>query len=284
MKKRNLLILACGALLAGATLTACAANQSAVENGQSKTIGFMQLANEDKQRIWFRVRDTNDDGEISKDDRIQSIYVIKNSKANIYNIYDLNLAYIKDKKESEIIKLAREYDEKYFDEQKKEIIDSANNSIEDSKWEIANYKTYNVETDQQKYEVEQNIQFEEDNIQKQNQLLQAIKEVTYEDALKLYSTFPLEAEVETDSSGNNIASEKLTLLSYNIREEDNGSRYTIVSNVINSNLESPIIGEIYDRTYKGFRYSNDEFLITSSLDKSVNLGFDTLDTKNVTEE
>lgn len=101
MKKRNLLILACGALLAGATLTACAANQSAVENGQSKTIGFMQLANEDKQRIWFRVRDTNDDGEISKDDRIQSIYVIKNSKANIYNIYDLNLAYIKDKKESE---------------------------------------------------------------------------------------------------------------------------------------------------------------------------------------
>ena len=184
----------------------------------------------------------------------------------------------------QIIKLAREYDEKYFDEQKKEIIDSANNSIEDSKWEIANYKTYNVETDQQKYEVEQNIQFEEDNIQKQNQLLQAIKEVTYEDALKLYSTFPLEAEVETDSSGNNIASEKLTLLSYNIREEDNGSRYTIVSNVINSNLESPIIGEIYDRTYKGFRYSNDEFLITSSLDKSVNLGFDTLDTKNVTEE
>ena len=69
--------------------------------------------------------------------------------------------------------------------------------------------------------------------------------MTYEDALKLYSTFPLEAEVETDSSGNNIASEKLTLLSYNIREEDNGSRYTIVSNVINSNLESPIIGEIY---------------------------------------
>ena len=50
MKKRNLLILACGALLAGATLTACAANQSAVENGQSKTIGFMQLANEDKQK------------------------------------------------------------------------------------------------------------------------------------------------------------------------------------------------------------------------------------------
>ncbi|CAM3227028.1 hypothetical protein STPL106120_01200 [Streptococcus pluranimalium] len=284
MKKRNLLILTCGALLASSILTACASNQSAVENGQSKTIGFMQLANEDKQRIWFRVRDTNDDGEISKDDRIQSIYVIKNSKANIYDIYDLNLAYIKDKKESEIIKLAREYDEKYFDEQKKEIIDSANNSIEYSKREIANYKTYNVETDQQKYEVEKNIQFEEDNIQKQNQLLQAVKEVTYEDALKLYSSFPLEAEVETDSSGNNIASEKLTLLSYNLREEDNGSRYTIVSNVINSNLESPIIGEIYDRTYKGFRYYNDEFLITSSLDKSVNLGFDKLNTKNVTEE
>ncbi|HFI2693079.1 TPA: hypothetical protein ACGO0Y_002233, partial [Streptococcus suis] len=81
MKKRNLLILACGALLAGTTLTACSSNQSKVGIGidQAKTVGFMQLANENKERIWFQVEDTNDDGEISKDDRIQKIYVIKNS-------------------------------------------------------------------------------------------------------------------------------------------------------------------------------------------------------------
>ncbi|HFI0351082.1 TPA: hypothetical protein ACGOZT_000606 [Streptococcus suis] len=286
MKKRNLLILACGALLAGATLTACSSNQSKVGIGidQAKTVGFMQLANENKERIWFHVTDTNYDGEISKDDGIENIYVIKNSKVDTYHIYDLNLAYIKDKKDSEIIKLAKEYDEKYFEEQKKEIIDNANASIEISKDNLEYYKSLNPEYELDKSDVEYKIQEEESNIQENNQVLEAAKELNYEDALKLYSTYPLEAQVETDSSGNNVASEDITFLSYELDREDYVGPYTIVSNEITSDIDASIFGEIYDRTYKGFRYINDEFLITSSLDKTVNLGLDTLDTKNVTEE
>lgn len=286
MKKRNLLILACGALLAGATLTACSSNQSSVGIGidQVKTVGFMQLANENKERIWFQVKDTNDDGEISKDDGIQNIYVIKNSKVDTYHIYDLNLAYIKDKKDSEIIKLAKEYDEKYFDEQKKVIIDDANFYIENSKVSIKDYKSLEVEDEAQKEMIELDIEDEESNIQENNQVIEAVKKLNYEDALKLYSTYPLEAKVETDSSGNNVASEEITFLSYELIQEDYVGPYTIASNEITSDLDAPIFGEIYDKTYKGFRYINDDFLITSSLDKTVNLGLDTLDTKNVTEE
>ncbi|MBY4984877.1 hypothetical protein ACTGVN_02215 [Streptococcus suis] len=293
MKKRNLLILACGALLAGTTLTACSSNQSKVGIGidQAKTVGFMQLANENKERIWFQVEDTNDDGEISKDDRIQKIYVIKNSKVDTYHIYDLNLeydlnlAYIKDKKDSEIIKFAKEYDEKYFEEQKKEKIDNANASIEANKGEIEYQKSLkDSEFESERYAAEQEIQRLENDIQEENQVLEAAKELNYEDALKLYSTYPLEAKVETDSSGNNVASEEITFLSYELIQENYVGPYTIASNEITSDLDAPIFGEIYDKTYKGFRYINDEFLITSSLDKTVNLGLDTLDTKNVTEE
>ncbi|HFI2692964.1 TPA: hypothetical protein ACGO0Y_002091, partial [Streptococcus suis] len=186
--------------------------------------------------------------------------------------------------DSEIIKFAKEYDEKYFDEQKKEIIDNANASIEISKDNIENYKSYIVESEVDKFEVEQNIQLEESNIQEANQVLEAAKELNYEDALKLYSTYPLEAKVETDSSGNNVASEEITFLSYELIQEDYVGPYTIASNEITSDLDAPIFGEIYDKTYKGFRYINDDFLITSSLDKTINLGLDTLDTKNVTEE
>ncbi|MDW8751224.1 hypothetical protein Q7W34_07190 [Streptococcus suis] len=286
MKKRNLLILACGALLAGATLTACSSNQSKVGIGidQAKTVGFMQLANENKERIWFQVKDTNDDGEISKDDGIQNIYVIKNSKVDTYHIYDLNLAYIKDKKDSEIIKLAKEYDEKYFDEQKKVIIDDANWYIENSKTSIEDYKSLEVEDEAQKEMIELDIADEESNIQKNNQVIEAVKKLNYEDALKLYSTYPLEAKVETDSSGNNVASEEITFLSYELIQEDYVGPYTIASNEITSDLDSPIFGEIYDKFYTGYSFSGDSFLITSSLDKNVTLGFDTLDTKNVTEE
>ncbi|NQJ72250.1 hypothetical protein HO539_02695 [Streptococcus suis] len=286
MKKRNLLILACGALLAGATLTACSSNQSKVGIGidQVKTVGFMQLANENKERIWFQVKDTNDDGEISKDDGIQNIYVIKNSKVDTYHIYDLNLAYIKDKKDSEIIKLAKEYDEKYFDEQKKVIIDGANHHIENSKTSIEDYKSLEVEDEAQKEMIELDIEDEESNIQENNQVIEAVKKLNYEDALKLYSTYPLEAKVETDSSGNNVASEEITFLSYELIQEDYVGPYTIASNEITSDLDSPIFGEIYDKFYTGYSFSGDSFLITSSLDKNVTLGFDTLDTKNVTEE
>lgn len=286
MKKGNLLILACGALLAGATLTACSSNQSSVGIGidQVKTVGFMQLANENKERIWFQVKDTNDDGEISKDDGIQNIYVIKNSKVDTYHIYDLNLAYIKDKKDSEIIKLAKEYDEKYFDEQKKVIIDGANHNIENSKTSIEDYKSLEVEDEAQKEMIELDIEDEESNIQENNQVIEAVKKLNYEDALKLYSTYPLEAKVETDSSGNNVASEEITFLSYELIQEDYVGPYTIASNEITSDLDSPIFGEIYDKFYTGYSFSGDSFLITSSLDKNVTLGFDTLDTKNVTEE
>ncbi|NQJ68484.1 hypothetical protein HO543_05195 [Streptococcus suis] len=288
MKKRNLLILACGALLAGATLTACSSNQSKVGIGidQAKTVGFMQLANENKERIWFHVTDTNYDGEISKDDGIENIYVIKNSKVDTYHIYDLNLAYIKDKKDSEIIKLAKEYDEKYFDKQKKAIIDETNAEIENFKVEIEYQKSSLKDSEFEAYRqgAEQEIQLLESDIQMANQLIEAAKELNYEDVLKLYSTYPLEAKVETDSSGNNVASEDITFLSYELESDDYLGPYTIVSNEITSDLDAPIFGEIYDKTYKGFRYNNDDFLITSSLDKTINLGLDTLDTKNVTEE
>ncbi|NRG69870.1 hypothetical protein HPB00_10540 [Streptococcus suis] len=301
MKKRNLLILACGALLAGATLTACSSNQSKVGIGidQVKTVGFMQLANENKERIWFDVNDSNSDGEISKDDTITDIYIIKSGKMFIYNVPNLELKDIKDKNEAEIKKLAYEEDEKYFEENLKAAIE---------RWE---YKVSSAQSGLEEWQRPESIQaMREDpsliwhqfpdlevsnvdellvklaeEVENRKNILEKYKNLNYSDYSKLNMGKDIKAIVETDSSGNNVVSEKFDvyLIDSNVyldRLDDSTSElqtYTIV-------LKNQVSGEIFDKFYTGYSFSRDSFLITSSLDKNVTLGFDTLDTKNVTEE
>ncbi|MGQ7374343.1 hypothetical protein ACTGW9_09485 [Streptococcus suis] len=286
MKKRNLLILSCGALLAGATLTACSSNQSKVGIGidQVKTVGFMQLANENKERIWFDVNDSNSDGEISKDDNIDRVIVIKNGKADVYHIIDSELSDFKDLSDEEIINKIKQLDRDYISSLIKSSIELINIGIESIEESLS-------EAREQGYEIDEQAYVNDINLNKQK--ISALENLKYEDIAHLYSNFEVSATVKTDSSGNSVISEKITLpISPNINEhsvfEDESSALINLNDLYNygsSDLGYPVQGDIYSQNYKG--YGSDvyrEFFITSSLDDSVNLGLDTLDTKNVTEE
>lgn len=299
MKKRNLLILACGALLAGATLTACSSNQSKVGIGidQAKTVGFMQLANENKERIWFEVDDSGEDGVISKDEEIETIYVIKSGKMDTYNVryLGLELKDIKDKNEAEIKKLAVEGDIQFLEEELRSAIEQKKGDVELTQDTLEHWTTpinleylksledpwmFYDETGIEASNVDELLTKLAENLETRKKILSTFENLKYNDFSKLYMDKDVKAIAETDSSGNNISRESIYLYGYNFTGDD---KPEVIE--YEKNLGYPIQGQVYDQLYMGYynNYDND-FLITSSLDKNVTLGFDTLDTKNVTEE
>ncbi|HEM6081999.1 TPA: hypothetical protein U2B95_000424 [Streptococcus suis] len=286
MKKRNLLILACGALLASATLTACSSNQSKVGIGidQVKTVGFMQLANENKERIWFEVIDTSSDDEISKDDKINRVIVIKNGKADFYHTIESKLSDFKDLSDEEIINKIKQLDRDYVSSIIKDCIGSINGTIKRTEESLS-------EAREQGYEIDEQFYVDDININKQR--ISALENLKYEDIAHLYSNFELYATVETDSSGNSVISEEIGLpIDFSFSEDsvfsDESSALMNLNDFYKdlygtNELGYPVQGDIYSQNYKGYGTEH-TFFITSSLDDSVNLGLDTLDTKNVTEE
>lgn len=98
MKTKKLLPFLATGIFATTTLVGCSSNQPA-SNGlsQGKTVGFVQLANENKERIWFDVLDSNEDGEISKDDKVKRIVAIQSGKVDIFHIYDADLSEFREK-------------------------------------------------------------------------------------------------------------------------------------------------------------------------------------------
>ena len=133
MKTRKLLAVMATGVLATSLLVACSSNQSNSNQVQSvdeaKTVGFMQLANENTERIWFKVNDSNDDGEISKDDRVDRIFIIKDGKTDVFHGFDATLADFKDKSDKEVIDLIQQMDIKYVENEVEELIASINGKI-----------------------------------------------------------------------------------------------------------------------------------------------------------
>ena len=265
MKKRKFITLACGALLLGGVLTACSSNQSNSNQVQSvdetKTVGFMKLANENKERIWYRVDDSNDDGQISKDDKIEEIYTVKNGKITSYFVWNgpdntVLLKDVSEKSENEVQKLAKKQDKYYFKKKKESIVQSLSDPSFDE------------------------------------QVRNKAKNLNYDNFTKYYSNKKLQASVETDSSGNYVVRESITFWGNPIGgmiddfdvyyKEENPDPQEIERSTELSNV---IYGQIYKQNYAGYVLADENaFLVTSALDETTTLGFDTLDTKNVTEE
>ncbi|HFI0130085.1 TPA: hypothetical protein ACGPAJ_000370 [Streptococcus suis] len=290
MKKKKFVSFVCGALLIGATLTACSSNQSTVGIGidQAKTVGFMQLANENKERIWFDVNDSNDDDLISKDDTVDRVFVIKNGKVDIYHTTGVELSEFKDMSDKDIVKLMKQMDKEFIDSEIEGMIQSINVSIEDEESMIKE-----LESQDQEYNSPGASQTEIDiykhNIQLYEERKSQFQELNYEDIKKLYSNFPITGIVETDASGNNVATESIELPSEFEFGDDATNIYSETFELLPeqygrlNKVYYPVQGEVYQQSYKGYNVNN-IFWVTTSLDDSVNLGFDTLDTKNVTEE
>lgn len=286
MKTRKLLAVMATGVLATSLLVACSSNQSNSNQVQSvdeaKTVSFMQLANENTERIWYIVDDSNEDGQISKDDEIRSVLIVKNGNADHYFLVDTTLADIKDKTDEEIVELVKDLDKKNFDEEKTKKIQSLTESISSTEEYIKEMEiSLNEKTDKTDENAvswhETEIASSTEQLESAKSNLSEIESLNYQDIKSQYSDYTIRAVVETDASGNNVATEELKL-----------KGYTNLTDVYNISLELQyqVNGDIYNQTYTGYSLDRERFLISNSesLGNNVSLGFDTLDTKNVTEE
>ncbi|HEM4702883.1 hypothetical protein ACTGJ2_06950 [Streptococcus suis] len=107
-------------------LVACSSNQTTSSSSQSVSEGnnfaFVQKANENVENIWYVIEDSNDDYQLSKDDKIETVYLTKNGKMDVYHVGSLpgeeplTLSFLKDKSNSEIKELVRQSAEAHFSE------------------------------------------------------------------------------------------------------------------------------------------------------------------------
>ena len=79
MKKRNTLLIL-GALLSSVGLAACSSSMN------TKGKGITQLMNDNQERVFYNVDDSNNDNLPGKDEKINYIYITKSGKLKGYYI------------------------------------------------------------------------------------------------------------------------------------------------------------------------------------------------------
>ena len=116
MKKRNTLLIL-GALLSSVGLAACSSSMD------TKGKGIAQLMNDNKERVFYSVGDSNHDTLPGKDERINYVYITKSGKLNRYEIgggtvgaaVELYMDEVVGKSVDEVRKLAEEKSKETFE-------------------------------------------------------------------------------------------------------------------------------------------------------------------------
>lgn len=132
MKKRNRLLFL-SVLFASTTLAACSSSMD------TKGKGVAQLMNDNQERVFYSVIDSNDDALPGKDERINYVYITKGGKLNGYEIgggtvgaaVELHMDEVVGKNINEVRKLAEERSKKTFEVDKvtaKAITDGSGNN------------------------------------------------------------------------------------------------------------------------------------------------------------
>lgn len=290
MKTKKLFSLFTTGILATTLLVGCSSHQSDNSQQQAigekvqsaeevKPVGFMELANENTERIWF-VAD-----EIAKDENITGLYVIKNGKATYYNLTTytansdvengprwsdehLTFSNIKDLSNKEIIEKAKKLDKEAYDSYFQSFSDIVDTALQE--WpneETGEYKIY---------------------IPALETIKSSFSSLQGDSAYKVYrkrvTEQPLTASVTTDDSGNNITDEEIELQSFPEYTASFGSKSLELDSdtaTLEIDASSFNIGDIYNSKYVSF---GDIPLITRDHPKNTYPSLDSIDTKNITEE
>lgn len=304
MKTKKLFSMFTTGILVTTLLVACSSKQSNSNKVQSvedvKTVSFIQLANGNKEQIWYDLYDSNGDGEISKDDDIDTIYITKDGKIDTYFIRDeLTLSDVKDKSNNEIKELAKQQDQATFSARKEEVIPSSGSAVSDSNdfyeeqialWErtqdyINAHPEEYPDPDEELRKASEELTRVKEEKSRSEKSLRELEELTYSKLSTQYLNKPVKATVETDSTGNTVIEENFEFWAYSI-DPDYGE---VEVESRSQNFTTTISGQIYDTHYVGYVNpeeftGNDSFLVTAVSSDLVLIVFDPLDTKNVTEE
>lgn len=144
MKKRNTLLIL-SALLSSVGLAACSSSMD------TKGKGIAQLMNDNQERVFYLVHDSNDDDLPGKDENIDYVYITKSGKLKGYETSKLKMDEVVGKNIDEVRKLAEEKSKKNFEIDKVKArveTDSSGNNTTEEKIKIswyqnkADYRTY----------------------------------------------------------------------------------------------------------------------------------------------
>lgn len=315
MKTKKLFSMFAIGILVATLLVACSSNQKAnkgtheAKMNQTKKpklepivkgteqspsqYGFMQVANDSTERLWFI------SSKIAKDSELRGVYAIKNGKATYYYLgpteientgdyaslksdHSLTFADIENLSNSEIIKKAQKLDkEAYFAQSK-----------------LVNEYLTDYESKGPLYQHGSRDGFKDQIDEAFNQIKRQISDFNsdkgYQKYRKQVTEQPIMATVKTDDSGNNVNFERIALKSFvglgiiydegfHIYQRDSEDYTSISLDVVSSShysmdFDEREYGTVLKSNYQGF-----DGLVTRDFSDG-NITFDKTGTKNITEE
>ena len=249
---------------------------------ENEGVGVIDYFNSTPKTILYGISGND----VNKNSEVKAVYVIEKGKMTRYILkgYKGNtLSELKSKSDEEILKIAKKYDEEYFEQRKEKKINAANESIKQSE---ENISSGNESEDYGKSSLEN---------------YKAAKEfysnLTYKQFRKPNSDIKLKANVWTDSSGNYVSQENLIHIPYvdmmdlNVDFEwtkealENEVKY---SDAVDTNFEATPINESMPYTISGEQWAGirteDMLLSRQLVNKKLRFDLDKIGTKNVTEK
>ena len=249
---------------------------------EMESVGIIEFFNSTPKTILYGILGSD----VNKNSEVKAVYIIEKGKMTRYILKgykDNTLSALKSKSDEEILKIAQEYDKKYFEQRKEKKINAANEGIKLSEENISSGKD------------------DEDYGQRSLENYKAAKEfysnLTYKQFRKPNSDIKLKSDVWTDSSGNYVSQETLIHMPYvdildisvdfewtkaAVENEIKKADYVDTKFQATPTYESmPYI--ISGEQWVGIRTEN--MLLSRQLaKKKISFGLDKIGTKNVTEK
>lgn len=249
---------------------------------ENESVGIIEFFNSTPKTILYGISGSD----VNKNSEVKAVYIIEKGKMTRYILKgykDNTLSALKSKSDEEILKIAQEYDKKYFEQRKEKKINAANEGITLSEENISSGKD------------------DEDYGQRSLGNYKAAKEfysnLTYKQFRKPNSDIKLKSDVWTDSSGNYVSQETLIHMPYvdilDVSVDFEWTKAAVENEIkkadyVDTKFQSTPTYEsmpyiISGEQWVGIRTEN-MLLSRQLVKKKISFGLDKIETKNVTEK
>ena len=249
---------------------------------ENEGVGVIDFFNSTPKTILYGISGND----VNKNSEVKAVYVIEKGKMTRYILkgYKGNtLSDLKLKSDEEILKIAKKYDEEYFEQRKEKKIKAANEGIKQSE---ENISSGNESED-----------YGQSSLENYKAAKEFYSNLTYKQFRKPNSDIKLKANVWTDSSGNYVSQENLIHIPYvdmlDLSVDFEWTKEALENEVkysdsVDTNFEATPIYESMPYTIAGEQWigirTEDMLLSRQLVNKNIRFDLDKIGTKNVTEK
>ena len=249
---------------------------------ENEGVGVIDFFNSTPKTILYGISGSD----VNKNSEVKAVYVIEKGKMTRYILkgYKGNtLSDLKSKSDEEILKIAKKYDEEYFEQRKEKKINAANEGIKQSEENISSGN--------------ENEDYGQSSLENYKAAKEFYSNLTYKQFRKPNSDIKLKANVWTDSSGNYVSQENLIHIPYvdmlDLSVDFEWTKEALENEVkysdsVDTNFEATPIYESMPYTISGEQWigirTEDMLLSRQLVNKNIRFDLDKIGTKNVTEK